>query len=124
MALGMDIQEEQVLEGTVIKEVQGTEAMVSREAQDTATREVWAMVIRMLPALADMDSRTHRVLEDMVTSQRRGPEGMDHRAGNTFEMGAKWLAVLHLSFKNRGNAFRNPCFNVIKSDLANSQQRT
>jgi hypothetical protein len=76
MALATDTQEQLVLEDTVIKGVRDTEDMVTRVAQ--------AMVIRELPVMELMDTRDHRVLEDMVTSQHHGPEGMDHRAGNIF----------------------------------------
>lgn len=117
MALATDTQEEPVLEDTDIRAVRAMEAMASREA-------LGDMVTRVSPVMDLMVTRGHRALADMDTSRHRGPEGMGRRAGNMFEKGAKWLAVLHLCFRNHGNAFRNPCFNMIKSDLANSQQRT
>lgn len=108
MVLGMDIQEEPVLEGTVIRVARDMEPMASRVAQDTATREVWDMVIRVLPVMELMVTRDLRALADMDTNQHRGPEGMVRRAGNMFEKGAKWLAVLHLSFETMVMPFAIP----------------
>jgi hypothetical protein len=100
MVLGMGIQEQAVLEDTVIRVARAMEAMVSRVAQD--------MAIKVLPVMELMVTRDLRASADMDTSRHRGPEGMDPRAGNMFEKGAKWLAVLHLSFETMVMPFAIP----------------
>lgn len=84
MVLGMDIQEEAVLEGTVIREARDMEVTGSRVARDMATREVQGMDSRALQVTELMVIREHRALADMDTSRHRGLEGIDHRVGNIF----------------------------------------
>lgn len=101
MVLGMDIQEEQVLEGTATRQDRDMEVTGSREAQGLATREVQDMDSRALPVTELMVTRERRALADMDISRHRGPEGIDHRVGKIF--------------RKRSKTARSFCFSILKT---------
>jgi len=101
MVLGMDIQEEAVLEGTATREDRDMEVTGSRVARDMATREVLGMDFRALPVTELMVTKEHRALAAMDTSRHRGLEAIDHRVGNIFREGSKTA--------------RSFCFSILKT---------